>query len=431
MQLLTDNPITLITDDKFGFDSFATALKVAILRAEPLPLCVGILGAWGSGKSSFMYLLKGLIEEEAKKSSDKKIETIWFNPWKYDQKEDLWNALIQTVLNSIIASATIKPAIRVIAKNLALATTWLALKKAIPAVTAGVISAANLDKIVEAFNKKDEKYFSHINTFEEDFTRVVKDFTNDGKLVIFIDDLDRCLPENAITVLESLKLFIGNAHCIFVLGMDHSIIEAGIKIRYGDKTLITGRDYLDKIVQVPFFLPSVFYDKLKDSLSKEAAFSEEVWDIIRMGMGGNPRKTRRFVNSFYLLQSFLNQPDQVLQKQMQTDTFLALSPEEQNLHLARMLVFQISFPKFYQQLQLFPGDWAYLNKFVIQANGPDRAGTLKERPELEQFWEDKSLTTFISNTSGDHYKGVPRSEIVEQLLKATNLVTASPTTSHA
>jgi len=182
---------------------------------------------------------------------------------------------------------------------------------------------------------------------------------------------------------------------------------------------------------VPFFLPSVFYDRLKDSLPKDTTFSEEVWEIIRMGMGGNPRKTRRFVNSFNLLRSFLNQPDQVLQKQMQTDTFLALSPEEQNLHLARMLVFQISFPKFYQQLQLFPGDWAYLNKFVIQANGPDRAGTLKERPELEQFWEDKSLTTFISNTSGDRYKGVPRSEIVEQLLKATNLVTASPTTSHA
>jgi hypothetical protein len=428
MELLTDNPITLVKDDRFGFDSYARALKVAILQAEPLPLCVGILGAWGSGKSSFMYMLEDLIKEEAKKPSDKKIETIWFNPWKYDQKEDLWNALIQTILNSIIAAQTIKPEIRQTAKNLALATTWLALKKTIPAVTAGVISAQNLDKIVDAFNKKDEKYYRHINTFEKDFTRVVKDFTNDGKLVIFIDDLDRCLPENAITVLESLKLFIGNAHCIFVLGMDHSIVEAGIKIRYGDKTLITGRDYLDKIIQVPFFLPSVFYDKLKDSLPKDTAFAEEVWEIIRMGMGGNPRKTRRFINSFYLLRSFLNQPDQVLQKQMQTDTFLALSQEEQNLHLARILIFQISFPKFYQQLQLFPGDWAYLNKFVIQADGSKRDEILQNRQELKEFWEDKSLTTFISNTSGDRYKGVPRSEVVEQLLKATNLVTTSPTT---
>src|SRR5260370_32525925 len=109
MQLLTDNPIKLDEQDKFSFQSYATALKKAILQAEPLPLCVGILGAWGSGKSSFMYLLKGLIEEEAKKQSGKKIETIWFNPWKYDQKEDLWNALIQTILTSIMDAKTIKP----------------------------------------------------------------------------------------------------------------------------------------------------------------------------------------------------------------------------------------------------------------------------------------------------------------------------------
>ncbi len=158
MQLLTDNPITQDKQDQFGFKSYATALKGAILRAEPLPLCVGILGAWGSGKSSFMYLLKGLIEEEAERQSGKKIKTIWFNPWKYDQKEDLWNALVQTILNSIIAAETVKPEIKETAKNLALATTWLALKKTIPAVTAGMISAENLDNIVAAFNKKDEKY---------------------------------------------------------------------------------------------------------------------------------------------------------------------------------------------------------------------------------------------------------------------------------
>src|SRR5258708_3667748 len=334
MELLTDNPIILLKDDKFRFAPYAEALTKSILNAEPLPLCVGIFGAWGSGKTSFMNLLKYFIveatKEEAKNPPHKKTEIIWFNPWKYDQKEDLWNALIQTILNSIIEAQTIKPEIKDTARHLALAATWLALKKVVPAVTAGVISSENLDAVVTAFNKKDEKYYRHINAFEEDFTKVVKDFTNDGKLVVFIDDLDRCLPENAITVLESLKLFIGNAHCIFVLGMDHSVVEAGIKIRYGDKALITGRDYLDKIIQVPFFLPSASYDDLKDSLSQVAAFTEAVWEIIRMGMGGNPRKTRRFVNSFNLLRSFLNQPDQILRRQMQTDTFLALSEEEQN-----------------------------------------------------------------------------------------------------
>ena len=74
---------------------------------------------------------------------------------------------------------------------------------------------------------------------------MVKSYTNEGKLVIFVDDLDRCLPENAITVLESLKLFIGHAHCIFVLGMDHYIVEEGIGLRYQfeNKLEMNGRDY--------------------------------------------------------------------------------------------------------------------------------------------------------------------------------------------
>ncbi len=265
--------------------------------------------------------------------------------------------------------------------------------------------------------------YSHINTFEKDCTEVVKDFTNDGKLVVFIDDLDRCLPENAITVLESLKLFIGNAHCIFVLGMDHSIVEAGIKIRYGDdKTLITGRNYLDKIIQVPFFLPPVLDENLRGSLPKDLDFSEEVWEIIRMGMGGNPRKTRRFVNSFSLLRSFLKQPAPDLRKQMQADRFPALAQEEQNMHLAKMLVFQISFPDFYQQLQRAPGDWVYLYDNIIGATGADRDTTLRGRKELEQFWDNKDLVDFITKTSKDRYQGIPRGEIVEWLLQATNLV---------
>lgn len=419
MELLTDNPTK---EDKFGFNSFADVLTNAIMEAKPLPFCVGIFGAWGSGKSSFMLMLEDLIKKQAEKSAGVRIESIWFNPWKYDKKEDLWNALIQTILDSIIKAQAVSPDIKNKAKNLALAATWLTLKKTLTAVTAGVVSAEDLDKIVEAFKKKDEEYYEHINGFEKDFAAAVKDFTNDGKLIIFIDDLDRCLPENAITVLESLKLFIGDAHCIFILGMDHSVVEAGIKTRYGEKALITGRDYLDKIIQVPFFLPAVSYDKLKDSLPKDEALTEKIWDIIRLGMGGNPRRTRRFINSFYLLGSFLNQPDKVLQKQMQTDTFLALSREEQNMHLAKILVFQITFPDFYQHLQFSPGDWAYLYKYIIQADAKDRDGTLKDREDLRQFWENKTLCAFISNTSGDRYGGIPRGEVVSLLLQATNLV---------
>jgi predicted KAP-like P-loop ATPase len=254
MRLFTDNPISSIEEDKFGFAPYALVLKDTILQTTPLPFCVGVFGPWGSGKSSFMKMLQWLMKDE--------VQTIWFNPWKYDKKEDLWNALIQTILDYITERSKDEEVIKK-AKALALATTWLAMKKAIAALTAGIIDESNLDKIAESFKAEDQRNYRHINQFEDDFAYVVDHFSNGGKLVVFIDDLDRCLPENAITVLESLKLFIGNANCIFVLGIDHYVVEEGIKSRYTEKISITGRDYLDKIIQVPFFLPPVSYERLK------------------------------------------------------------------------------------------------------------------------------------------------------------------------
>ena len=247
-------------------------------------------------------------------------------------------------------------------------------------------------------------------------------------MFVFIDDLDRCLPENAITVLESLKLFIGHANCIFVLGMDHSIVEAGIQTRYEGKIKIDGREYLDKIIQVPFYLPPVTFKRLKASLEDDSeTLSEEVWNVIRLGMGGNPRKTKRFVNSFYLSWRFLNHPDRDLQEKLQNGNLSHISQERQNFYLAKILVFQMSFPEFYQHLRHHLGDWRYLEENVILQNQAAKGQeNLKDKKELARFWEDESFQDFMGKTSkrsSQNYPPAPSSDIVEALLEATSLVT--------
>lgn len=419
MQLFTDNPVDSIKNDTFGYKHYAEDLKEVILHTTPLPFCVGIFGPWGSGKSSFMQMLQGLITKAG-------IQTIWFNPWKYDTKEDLWNALIQTILDYITTRSKDDVVLKK-AGELALAATWLALKKAITALTAGVITEANLEDTIARFNEKEKIFYQHINQFEDHFAEVVDRYCAGDKLVIFIDDLDRCLPENAITVLESLKLYIGHAKCIFVIGIDHYVVEAGIRYRYGDKIEINGRDYLDKIIQIPFYLPAISYTKLRDSLLRpELTLSEEVWRIIQSGMGGNPRKTKRFINSFYLLQLFFKYSDSTTQN----STSITLSQEEQDVYLAKLLVFQMSFADFYQHLQLYPDDWQYLEKYLIQMQQRDEEQAqknLKERERLDRFWKNPSLEAFIRKTSEDPFTQAPDGEIVTLLLEKTNLVSDTPT----
>lgn len=83
--------------------------------------------------------------------------------------------------------------------------------------------------------------------------------------VVFVDDLDRCLPEKAVETLELIKTTFNIESFAFVLALDDEVIERGIGHRYKEYQLvgkkpempITGFEYLEKIVHVPFRLPAL------------------------------------------------------------------------------------------------------------------------------------------------------------------------------
>lgn len=413
MEMLTDNPITKVEEDRFGFASYSNILANTIHETNRLPFCVGIFGAWGAGKSSLMLMIKEQVEKYDG------IKTIWFNPWKYDKKEELWNALIQTILYRIAEDGD--KDVKNKAKELAKSTSWLLLKKGVSTLTAGAISEKNIEKIKDVIVKEDEIHYRHINYFEKDFEEIIDRYTKKGKLIVFIDDLDRCLPENAITVLESLKLFIGNAKCVFVLGMDRYIVEEGIKLRFGEKVKMSGRDYLDKIIQVPFFLPPVPFDKLREALqvTKTADYSEPIWKLIESGLDTNPRKTKRFVNSFYLVKEILRQSPTFLGAFDKT----VLSQDMQNFYLAKLLIFQMTFPEFYSHLKLHPDAWMLIE---YNTNALKKGLGVEGDPHLNTFWIDENFRSFMEKTSSNlsNFQS-PSAVVVSTLLQAISLV--SPT----
>ncbi len=110
MNILTDNSLNSIDTeiekkDKLGFGVYAGLLSKIIkeTKSEDLPFSMGIYGNWGSGKTSLMHYVKHLLEkEEPKKQKDfPKYKPAWFNPWKYDTKEEIRNDLIQCILYKI------------------------------------------------------------------------------------------------------------------------------------------------------------------------------------------------------------------------------------------------------------------------------------------------------------------------------------------
>lgn len=217
------------------------------------------------------------------------------------------------------------------------------------------------DKLLEMFQRKRARIYREQVRSLEQFYRDLKTLigervTNlDRKVVIFIDDLDRCLPEQAISVLESIKVFLDIQGCVFVLGMDREIVESGIRLRYHESQAssdgafslaLRSRDYLEKIIQVPFDLPppptatiSTFLNKrLRAMTSLSDEDLSRLVSLMTIAILPNPRKIKRTINTFYLI--------------LELDRAYGRASEV-NL-IAKLVVLQSSFPELYEFVAVDP-----------------------------------------------------------------------------
>jgi len=130
------------------------------------------------------------------------------------------------------------------------------------------------------------------------------------KIVVFVDDLDRCFPDLAIKLLESIKLVLSQSGFVFVIGVARTVIEGYLQHRYQKEYGLEnfeGEFYLDKIVQLPFHIPphhervNQFCDSLLKQLDPaDTDVFATILPTIANTTGGNPRATIRFVNNLLI-----------------------------------------------------------------------------------------------------------------------------------
>jgi len=190
----------------------------------------------------------------------------------------------------------------------------------------------SLDDLLESVQKKKKveciEQVQFMEQFEQKFEDIIDRYYNkNGKrVVIFIDDLDRCLPEKALEVLEAIKLFLDVKGCIFILGIDRRVINYIVRKKYeelieirkeGEKEenhvvekerrediRISGENYLEKIIQLSFYLPPLTDNNIEDlifDLVRKSYILDFYADppyiyMIIKGIENNPRKIKRFFN---------------------------------------------------------------------------------------------------------------------------------------
>ena len=325
--LLLDEPVVSIDEDILNLRPFADVIAGAALGTKG-PFTIGVYADWGEGKTSVLRLAKELVEE-----NNEDIVTVWFNAWQYGKEDHPIVPLVSTIAKSVSDKLeTVGKRRKALSAGLSKMSTALRAiaygfsakgKVSVPGfgeLEAGFVAKEMIDRYDQLRKGEDpliEKTL-YYNAFEmlETISKQIDEEIESPKIAVFIDDLDRCSPPEAIKLLESIKLVLSQKGFIFALALDKRILQGFLKYRYEEEFKVSdyqtgGKDYLDKIIQLPLpLLPHEkrFRDYIRELLGRNEALNhasnkpvkaviDQLQDVLSKGARFNPRNLVRFLNN--------------------------------------------------------------------------------------------------------------------------------------
>jgi hypothetical protein len=328
-RILLDQPAAL---PALGFDQYARAFA-AIARQRDSQFAIGIFGDWGSGKTTLMRAIERELE------TNETVVTLWFNAWRYEREEHLIVPLLDTlreVLKEWAERPDRDPDLRERARRAA-ATVSRAAGALLAglSVTAGIPGGSSLvldlDRAQADWRQREEEDARQPRSLYHAVFRALRQalaqFVERGqqRIVVFIDDLDRCLPTSALQLLESMKLFFDLEGFVFVVGLDREVVQRAVELKYRPleaaagavDSPVKGSEYIKKVFQLPFTRPLVSVRQVNEFLASlepglPARQREDLRKRVRPHLdhvitkaGVNPREIKRYLNS-YTLQRKIN-----------------------------------------------------------------------------------------------------------------------------
>ena len=263
--------------DRLRREDLIKEVGEAIATCEP-PQVFGVHGDWGLGKTSFLqqvrYHLTGdnpqtldTRNAPVRRKSEFPVQAVWFDAWRYHAEEVPVVALLQEMRAQLSAEARQASAVKRLGE---VAVNGILL--GLDDVTKKIgIQYAKFQQASRQWSAENLAATLPSDSLRENLQETIRLLLpeTDGeaaRLVVFVDDLDRCEPEAAYRLLEGLKVYLTLNNCVFVLGLNQRGVEGAIATRLAagqtDATAIQdakGRatSYLEKICQNIWHLPIV------------------------------------------------------------------------------------------------------------------------------------------------------------------------------
>lgn len=309
--LSPDLPIAKLEEDGLNRGSFAESLaKTLVQYSFPSSLTIGLYGEWGSGKTSLLNMVFENVER-----IDDGVVVLRFNPWLCSDPKQLVTQFFKQMATAIKL------------KKRAADKAWELIDQYADILGAtSVIPVAG--EIVAAFTKvltkkAEEETKERTNDLQESKNQIIKKLKDEKiKIIVSIDDIDRLSEEEIVAVFQLVKSLADFPNTIYVLAFDYDVVVRALgKVQHGD-----GKEYLEKIVQVPFEIPAPNIDDIHEALFSKlnrilGDIPEEDWDketwveLFQQGIKNYIRSIRdviRYTNVFSLKYELLKNETSVV-----------------------------------------------------------------------------------------------------------------------
>lgn len=305
--LRSNSPIDLQKEDLFNTKPKAKSIR-DFIKSHPDSLLENrmlvLYGKWGSGKTSILQFIDKEVGDD--------FETVFFEAWHHEKDDNLALSLLDAIYKKVANKEDFKEifkslysVIRGFAKSTKINLGMVSIDNK---VLIEEIEKQEMDRSL-SLHKQNEQFKDNFKKIEDEILQ-----NTNKNLLVFVDDLDRCEPENVLNLLAAIKLFFTYGQkTIYFCALDKEAVTKAVTLKYSD--VIKSDEYLEKVFDISFTIPKTsdahkileyYFDKntYASQLHNNKQVINRLSDFICKVNFTNPRHLKKVLNKYLLVEYF-------------------------------------------------------------------------------------------------------------------------------
>lgn len=303
-----DRPINSVKEDILGRSSFAENLATSILSYDHTEsITIGLYGEWGSGKTSIINMVVEYLKKLSGNAQKSEPILMSFYPWNYSDQNQLITQFFDN-LSRVLGREDNASKIKKAGEKLVAYSKLIKPLSLIPPITLiadGV--SKSFENVGTSFKELGEEKSNNLEEIKAELNNLLQ--SQSQKIVIIIDDIDRLNNVEIRQIFQLVKSLGDFPNTIYLLAFDRNVVINAL-----EKVQRSGKDYLEKVVQIPFEIPATSKHDINNLLLQQLdilvkdipknKFDNTYWgNIYHSGIKyfyKNIRDVTRYINSLRL-----------------------------------------------------------------------------------------------------------------------------------